>query len=284
MGLSSPFETSSSQVNVPIAPRPTAQAIPNYATDPMTPAEQNEDSGGIGSSKVEASTTGPTNEEHNDAQEAEEARPPLPPRPSLLRPSTRPGSAYASKPTTGLSSIDIQTLSFPDGSRGTFSTPASRSVSESVSISGTSGGQSTPSRKISRNGSDFDDSASLMSYAPTLRANGDLASLLDEGLNSQSAAWKLLSTQTESVNAFETVDFEDASLANFENEFDEIEEVDNKGTNGGRFEQAKDIPDCSTDSDLLQRKSSCNGNLNSNTTSSCLLPANLFTVDMVTKT
>ncbi|KAG4426655.1 Vacuolar fusion protein mon1 [Cadophora malorum] len=232
MGLSSPFETSSSQVNVPIAPRPTAQAIPNYATDPMTPAEQNEDSGGIGSSKVEASTTGTSNEEQNGAQEAEEARPPLPPRPSLLKPSTRPGSAYASKPTTGLSSIDIQTLSFPDGSRGTFSTPASRSVSESVSISGTSGGQSTPSRKISRNGSDFDDSASLMSYAPTLRANGDLASLLDEGLNSQSAAWKLLSTQTESVNAFETVDFEDTSLANFENEFDEIEEVDNKGTNG----------------------------------------------------
>lgn len=73
-----------------------------------------------------------------------------------------------------------------------------------------------------------------MSYAPTLRANGDLASLLDEGLNSQSAAWKLLSTQTESVNPFEAVDYEDASLVNFEHEFDEIEAVDNKGSNGGK--------------------------------------------------
>ncbi|TVY18942.1 Vacuolar fusion protein MON1 [Lachnellula arida] len=168
--------------------------------------------------------------------EEHEQRPPLPPRPSLLgdRPSTplspskRP--ALQSKPTTALSSVDIQTLSFPDGSRGTFPTPGSRSVSEAGH--GISGGTSTPSsRKVSQNGSEFDDSASLMSYAPTLRANGDLASLLDEGLNSQSPAWKLLSSQAENVNPFETIDDEDNALLNFEHEFDEVEAVDSKGGN-----------------------------------------------------
>ncbi|KAH7364515.1 vacuolar fusion protein-like protein mon1 [Rhexocercosporidium sp. MPI-PUGE-AT-0058] len=232
MGPSSPA-SSHDRANAPTDSTPTVQAAPDNATDPMNLEEQNRDSGGTGSSKAEEDTTpGDTEGEYFGGQAAEESRPPLPPRPSLLKPVNRPGSAYASKPTTGLSSIDIQTLSFPDGSRGTFSTPAGRSVSESVSISGASGGQSTPSRKISRNGSDFDDSASLMSYAPTLRADGDLASLLDEGLNSQSAAWKLLSTQTESVNAFEAVDYDDTLLVNFENEFDDIEPVDNKGVNG----------------------------------------------------
>lgn len=74
-----------------------------------------------------------------------------------------------------------------------------------------------------------------MSYAPTLRANGDLASLLDEGLSSQSPAWKLLSSQAESVNPFEKVNYEDLSLANFDHEFDEIEAVDQKGGNEGEI-------------------------------------------------
>jgi hypothetical protein len=173
-----------------------------------------------------------------------EERPPLPPRPSLLgdRPNTplsvekRP--PLQSKPTTALSSVDIQTLSFPDGSRGTFSTPASRSVSEAVP--GLSAGTSTPrSRKVSHNGGEFDDSTSLMSYAPTLRANGDLASLLDEGLNSQSPAWKLLSSQADTVNPFETIEFEDNALVNFDHEFDEIEAVDTKGGNEGNFSPYK---------------------------------------------
>ena len=171
--------------------------------------------------------------------QAEEQRPPLPPRPSLLQTSGRPATPLStnkrptlqSKPTTAISSVDIQTLSFPDGSRGTFSTPGGRSVSESVS--GLSGGQSTPSRKASRNGSEFDDSASLKSYAPTLRANGDLASLLDEGLNSQSPAWKLLSTQADTVDPFETIELENTSLVNFDQEFDEVEGVDSKGGNEG---------------------------------------------------
>lgn len=74
-----------------------------------------------------------------------------------------------------------------------------------------------------------------MSYAPTLRANGDLASLLDDGLSSQSPAWKLLSSQAESVNPFEKVGYEDLSLLNFDLEFEEIDAVDQKGGNEGRF-------------------------------------------------
>ena len=61
-----------------------------------------------------------------------------------------------------------------------------------------------------------------MSYAPTMRANGDLASLLDEGLNAQSPAWKLLSSQAENVNPFESVEYQDESLVAFEKEFDEL--------------------------------------------------------------
>jgi hypothetical protein len=182
-------------------------------------------------------------EEEGEATQKQkpEERPPLPPRPSLLQNvhqpfaplSTPKRPALASKPTIALSSVDIQTLSFPDGSRGTFSTPAHRLVSESLSVSGLSTGQSTPHRKASQNGSEFDDSTSLMSYAPTLRANGDLASLLDEGLNSQSPAWKLLSTQADSVNPFENVDYEDISLASFDQEFDQIAAVDAKEGNEG---------------------------------------------------
>lgn len=180
----------------------------------------------------------PDTHENGDDKEGEPA-PPLPPRPSLLQANrSRPITPLAparpslqSNPTTALSSIDIQTLSFPDGSRGTFSTPAGRVVPES--IAGLSGGQTTPSRKVSRNGSELDDSGSLMSYAPTLRANGDLASLLDEGLSTQSPAWRLLSAQAETVNPFEIIDYEDSTLVNFEHEFDEIKAVDSKGGNEG---------------------------------------------------
>ncbi|KAG9233239.1 vacuolar fusion protein-like protein mon1, partial [Amylocarpus encephaloides] len=174
-----------------------------------------------------------------EEEEEKEERPPLPPRPSLLQkidrpitplsPTNRP--SLSSKPTTALSSVEIQTLSFPDGSRGTFSGPASRSVSDAFSTSGLSTGQNTPSRRTGRSGGGYDDNASLRSYAPTLRANGDLASLLDEGLSGHTPAWKLLSTQADSVNPFETVGYEDLSLASFDRELDEIDAADSKGGN-----------------------------------------------------
>lgn len=167
----------------------------------------------------------------------EESRPPLPPRPVLLHPSdhqspplssdARPTTAnrpqLQSKPTTALSSIDIQTLSFPDGTRGTFSASA---LGQTLELG---------NRKVSRNGSEADDNASLMSYAPTMRAGGDLDSLLGDSLSTQSPAWKLLSSQADTVNPFETTDFEsDDKLSSFEHEFDELEEVDSKGGNEGK--------------------------------------------------
>ena len=168
----------------------------------------------------------------------EEQRPPLPPRPSLLQTGNGPASPHSpsksalqAKATTAISSLDIQTLSFPDGSRGTFSAPTSGSVSESLSE--LPEGQGTPSRKVNRNGSDLNDDASLMSIAPTLRGNGDLASFLDDELNTQSPAWRLLNSQTEAANLFETAEFEDTSLIDFDREFDEIEAVDSQKGNEG---------------------------------------------------
>jgi len=192
--------------------------------------------------------------DENDDNKEEEHRPPLPPRPQLLQtdqlvtPLSSGRPTLQSKATTQISSVDIQTLSFPDGSRGTFSTPANRPVSESVC------GYNTPRRKVSRNGSEIDDNASLMSYAPTLKANGDLVSLLDEGLNAQSPAWRLLSSQTGTVNPFETIDFEDTSLANFDHEFDEIDAVDINGGNEGTSSIIfKDHPDLIVAEEILSQ-------------------------------
>lgn len=217
---------------------PAEQATPDHdPRDVMTSNDDNDASERPLDAIVAEEIPGSTRDD-------EEVRPPLPPRPTLLatipRPSTSSSSASTSrpalqsKPTTALSSVDIQTLSFPDGTRGTFSVPASQSVSESVSVAGTSGGQNTPSKK-GRSGSELDDSASLMSYAPTLRANGDLASLLDEGLTAQSPAWKLLNSQSESVNPFENIEYQDLSLAEFEHEFDDIDDLDAK--EGGNEEE-----------------------------------------------
>ena len=88
-------------------------------------------------------------------------------------------------------------------------------------------------KEISRNETEVDDSTSLTSCTPTLRQNGDLASLLDDGLASQSPAWRLLSSQSEALNPFEAIEFHDDSLANFELEFEESD--DNSSGDEGTF-------------------------------------------------
>ncbi|RFU36134.1 hypothetical protein B7463_g262, partial [Scytalidium lignicola] len=168
-----------------------------------------------------ASASSPKEDNNN----AEDERPPLPPRPPLMNTSDR-GPALQAKATTAVSSLDIQTLSFPDGTRGTFSTPAGQSVSDGVSE--ISSGYGTPNRRFSQPASEFDDNASLTSIAPTVKAHGDLASLLDEGLNGQSPAWKLLNSQSDDVNPFEDIEYEEPSLVDFENEFEEMPAVDSK--------------------------------------------------------
>lgn len=235
----------------PEASRRSSHGPISATTDPSTPSAQTAEDGPAAPMTSDngddpsGRTGGPTNTEgitEPDSSEGgnkvEEQLPPLPPRPPLLEATDRPATpkstsrpTWQAKATTAVSSLDIQTMSFPDGSRGTFSIPSSRTVSESMG--GLPGELNTPSRKVSRSGSELDDSASLMSCAPTLRANGDLASLLDEGLNAQSPAWRMLSSQVEAPNPFETIEYDDTLLPNYEHEFDEIEAVDSKGGNEG---------------------------------------------------
>jgi len=174
-----------------------------------------------------------------------EERPPLPPRPpkidllalghaitpssSLRVPkrSTRP--QLQSQATTAFSRTDIQTQSYPDGSRETYanstrSTPSGKSFRFDSPI-GQLRGQHV---------SEGDDSASLRSYAPT--AGGDFESILGDvvGAGQQSPAWRLLSTQVERGDPFGYLPFDvEEPTADFSREFDELSELDQAGENEG---------------------------------------------------
>jgi len=159
--------------------------------------------------------------------------PPLPPRRKLSVEGLGLQVAPAqSQPTTALSSIDIATLSFPDGSRGTFQTSALRAVS--TPVPGPSG-FATPNRAGAGGafGSSEDgltDSMSVMSFAPTMRPPHDLASLVAGEMNRKSRAWNMLRSQSESVQPFEAAQVTSSStsttddLAGFEKEFDDTPE------------------------------------------------------------
>lgn len=159
------------------------------------------------------------------AVDADDDRPPpLPPR----RPSVQ---VDAGKPTTAISSIDIQTLSFPDGSRGTFEGGAA-GPSSSKTPSRVPSGYTTPAelggfvpgsaipgwdREIG------DDSVSVMSFAPTLRPPADLASLVAGEMNKKSRAWAMLRSQSATVQPFQRAKHTATDgLGHFEREFDEI--------------------------------------------------------------
>jgi hypothetical protein len=154
--------------------------------------------------------------------------PPLPPRKkrsvdAVLR--AEPGQLQ-SKPTTAVSSIDIQTLSFPDGSRGTFSTPGPRTVSSPVPVTS---GYTTPAYTGFAN-NDLDESMSVMSLAPTMRPPGDLASLVAGEFNRKSPAWMLLRSQSASVKPFESIKINIPNpFADFESEFDDIPDLGVRG-------------------------------------------------------
>lgn len=146
--------------------------------------------------------------------EEEEQPPPLPPRKNVA--TTPESKGLQAQATTALTSVDIQTLSFPDGSRGTFSTPGTRSVSTPVSS-----GYDSPGYKASVSGGEGpDDAASMMSFAPTMRPAGDIASLMVSDFHKRSPAWNLLQSQSATVQPFErnrsgTLD----GLTDFEEEF-----------------------------------------------------------------
>lgn len=162
--------------------------------------------------------------QENDLANPDDGPLPLPSRPSVVTrkpslvastiPSHGKRPRLQSNPTTALSSIEIETVSFPDGSRETYSTPHIRPARDSGTLS----------RRTSLAGSELDDVASLMSYgAPTLRASDDLQSLMEDSLNTESIAWKMLSAQSDAVNPFENLDLDEYDqLAAFDTEFDEI--------------------------------------------------------------
>lgn len=143
--------------------------------------------------------------------------PPLPPRRKPSVEGFAQGAPAQSKPTTALSPIDIATLTFPDGSRGTFSTSAARAISTP-----NASGYGTPIRDETAGG-DLADSMSVMSFAPTMRPHGDLASLVAGGLNRKSRAWNMLRSQAEPVQPFESIELGiPGDLAGFEREFDSV--------------------------------------------------------------
>ena len=172
--------------------------------------------------------------------EDEDYRPPLPPRPTnsdLLSPtgtlqrlnkSSRP--QLQSSATTALSRTDIHTQTLLDGSKETYaasaiSSPSARSLKNYAGIG----------RLRSQGGSGGDDSASIISYAPTIEAGGDVESLLGEVLRgSQSPAWKLLDNQAEAVNPWDFMSQEDDAIgSDFEQEFEELGEISTNGENEG---------------------------------------------------
>ena len=194
--------------------------------------------------KAEYSVTSSANCQHS---KEEEHRPPLPSRPTnvnllqegsyspasslqRLSKSSRPG--LQSTATTALSRTDIHTQSYQDGSRETFAalaqtTPPSKAAAAFGSI-----------RRIKGVGdSEGGDSASVRSYAPTLETGGDVESLLGEvlGASQESPAWKLHSTQNETLDQFNSVSYEDDELdVDFYREFDEISAVAADGENEGK--------------------------------------------------
>lgn len=155
------------------------------------------------------------------ASQDDDHRPPLPPRPSTSA-GADPKSLQA-QATTAITPVDIQTLSFPDGSRGTFQTLGPDSVPSPADS-----GHATP-HHASSIGGEADDAASVMSFAPTMRPAGDIASLLAGELHKKSPAWNMLRSQAATVQPFERTRIGPGDyLAEFDQEFSPLPEEENK--------------------------------------------------------
>ncbi|KAK1964149.1 trafficking protein Mon1 [Colletotrichum sublineola] len=162
--------------------------------------------------------------EDHEHSPGKELPPPLPPRPSIESNTSIDARMAMAAATTAVTPLDIQTLSFPDGSRGTFSMPGNRAVSTSAQSS--KSGQATPVRTLAEG----EDSMSIVSFSPTLRPPNDIASLLMGEFNKRSPAWNLLRSQSATVPPFETLRMDSAtrSLANFAHEFDDLPDESDK--------------------------------------------------------
>ena len=175
----------------------------------------------------------------------ESSRPTLPPRPrkvSLLNEHKTSGSSLQvpkrsmrpqlpSQATTALSLTDIHTQSFPDGSRETYA-----NSTRSTPSGGSFKIESPAGRHRGRYESEGDESASIISYAPTVGTVGDAESLLGDilGVGQQSPAWRLMSSQTEKADPFSFLSFRNEEpTADFNREFDELDGLDAQGDNEG---------------------------------------------------
>jgi hypothetical protein len=194
------------------------------------------------------------NVEHDKSQEtfvlsdqpAPESRegtpPPLPPRPTLLqtpnqRPHTSAGqlrpprsssrSRSASRPrlqskaTTAVSLAGVHSQSH-GGEESYPATPTSRQIS----FAGLRIGHS-------RHGSDAEDTASIMSYAPTLEAGVEVESMMGDVLQDRNTpGWTPITPRkdlSEESLFPPDPDFEEA----FEHEFDELDDITSDGLNEG---------------------------------------------------
>jgi len=168
--------------------------------------------------------------------------PPLPPRPSALsvlqhstpksssspKSTIRPG--LVSSPTTKVSLAGLQTASH-SSARGKSHPSSIRSGSSPRSHTGSG----PPSRSVSRHGcdrDDYDDTASVTSYAPTL-TGGAAENLLGDvlGAGQMSPAWNLQNDEgIDDLLDLLPVDSEEPT-ADFGGEFDELAEIDRDGSN-----------------------------------------------------
>jgi len=158
--------------------------------------------------------------------------PPLPPRPKNLqlldgRPPTSgsmrsPRPPLQSKATTQLSFADTQ--SYSDEAKDTMSTETGRL-------------KSFTSLGKDRSGSEAGDSASILSFEPTLEIGGDAESLLGEVLGDQErGVMKVLGNQFDGMSGYSDIIFsEDPQFAEaFTHEFDEIDDMAADGSNEGQ--------------------------------------------------
>ena len=171
-------------------------------------------------------------------------RPTLPPRPknidllsgrtnaygdTLQIPKQRLRPTLQSHATTAVSLTDIHTHALPDGVRETYANTSRSSPSGKSIRFDSSGG-----RLRSYADSEAGDSASIRSFAPTIRTNADGESILGDfsAVGAQSPAWKLLSSQVEKSNPFEFLPMGiEEPTADFNREFDEIPALDSSGDN-----------------------------------------------------
>lgn len=155
----------------------------------------------------------------------------LHPEGSLPRPNKHARPNLQSSTTTALSVLDIHAQSHQDGSLETFP------VSAPSTSSGKSFGGFGSIRKLKwRNDSEGDDSTSVRSYAPSLEVGGDAESLLGDVLEASqwSPAWKLLGSQVERPDPFDSMSYEDNTItADFDQEFDELRELKSERENEG---------------------------------------------------